>query len=234
MIGIGTFVNSGAIIAGAVIGKFCGARIPERFKKIIFSAVGVAVMFIGIMGVINNAGDSMMLVLSLVLGGLLGEALRLEDRMEQLGEFLKKKVTRKPAVSAVSDTFAEGFMNASIIFVVGAMAIIGSMNDGLLHDPSMLFTKAILDGVTSIVLASSLGIGVAFSALSVFFYQGLLTLLAGVLAPYLTDALIRNMSFVGNAIIFCIGVNFIWPKKIKTGNLFPAMFFPVLLGLFIK
>lgn len=231
MIGIGTLVNSAAIVVGALAGTLFGRLISERFKNIIFSAVGVAVMFIGITGVISNEGNSMMLVLSLVLGGLLGEALRLEDRMEHLGEILKRKLIKS---KSSGQTFAEGFMNASIVFVVGAMAIIGSMNDGLLHDPMMLFTKAILDGITSIVLASSLGIGVAFSAVSVLIYQGALTLLAGVLSPLLSDALIRDMSFVGDAIIFCIGINFIWPKKIKTGNLFPAMFMPILLGLFIK
>ena len=231
MIGIGTLVNAAAIVGGTLIGVLLKGGIPERFKNIIFTAVGVAVIFIGTQGVLNNMNNSMMLVLSLVLGGILGEALRLEDRMAALGEAIKKRFIKSDADSA---TFVEGFVSASILFCVGSMAIIGSLNDGLLHDPSMLFTKAILDGITSIVFGASLGIGVAFSAVPILIYQGALTLLAGEVSPYLTDTLIANMSCVGNAVIFCIGWNFIFPGKFKTGNLFPAMFLPILLGLFLK
>ena len=229
MIGIGTVANAVAIVVGTVIGVLVKDGIPERFDRIIKSAVGTAVIMIGICGVVANEGNSMILVLSLVAGGVIGELLQLEERVEQLGNWLKKTFVQKN--ESANEHFAEGFLTASVIFVVGAMAIIGSMNDGLLHDPSMLFTKAILDGVTSIVLASTFGIGVGFSAIPILVYQGLLTLLAGVLEPVLTEELIRNMSYVGDAIIFCIGVNFIWPKKIKTGNLFPAMFLPILLIL---
>lgn len=231
MIGTGTLVNAGAIIAGTMAGVLLKGGIPKKIQDMIYLAVGVAVIFIGILGVVNNQGDSMMLVLSLVIGGALGELLKIEDRMEVLGEKVKKKFIKDDAPG--SATFAEGFVSATILFCVGAMAIVGSLNDGMLHDPSMLFTKAILDGITSIILAASLGIGVAFSAIPILIYQGTLTLLASVLSGFFTDELIRNMSFVGNVVIFCIGLNFLFPKKIKTGNLAPALFMPIILGLFI-
>ncbi len=231
MIGTGTLVNAGAIIAGTMAGVLLKGGIPKKIQDMIYLAVGVAVIFIGILGVVNNQGDSMMLVLSLVIGGALGELLKIEDRMEVLGEKVKKKFIKDDAPG--SATFAEGFVSATILFCVGAMAIVGSLNDGMLHDPSMLFTKAILDGITSIILAASLGIGVAFSAIPILIYQGTLTVLASVLSGFFTDELIRNMSFVGNVVIFCIGLNFLFPKKIKTGNLAPALFMPIILGLFI-
>ena len=231
MIGTGTLVNAGAIIAGTMAGVLLKGGIPKKIQDMIYLAVGVAVIFIGILGVVNNQGDSMMLVLSLVIGGALGELLKIEDRMEVLGEKVKKRFIKDDAPG--SATFAEGFVSATILFCVGAMAIVGSLNDGMLHDPSMLFTKAILDGITSIILAASLGIGVAFSAIPILIYQGTLTLLASVLSGFFTDELIRNMSFVGNVVIFCIGLNFLFPKKIKTGNLAPALFMPIILGLFI-
>ena len=232
MIGTGTLVNAAAIIAGCVIGCLFKDGIPDKIQKTISIAVGVSVMLIGLLGVVDNAGNTMLLVLSLVIGGVVGELIDFEAKFETLGEKIKKRFIKEGSSS--SATFVEGFVSASILFCVGAMAIVGSLNDGLLHDPSVLFTKAILDGITSVVMASSLGIGVGFSAGPILIYQGLITLLAGILEPVLTEELIRNMSFVGNAIIFCIGINFLWPKKVKVGNLFPAMFMPIIMGLFIK
>ena len=232
MIGIGTLVNAGAIIVGSVLGILLKGGIPERIQNIIYTAVGVAVMFIGITGVINNQGDSMLLVLSLVIGGVIGELCKLDEHMESLGEKIKKRFIKEG--SAGSATFVEAFVSSTILFCVGAMAIVGSLNDGMLHDPSMLFTKAILDGITSIVLAASLGVGVAFSAIPILIYQGILTVLSSILSGFFTETLIRNMSFVGNVIIFCIGLNFLFPKKVKTINFAPALFMPIILGLFIK
>ena len=232
MIGIGTLVNAGAIIVGSILGILLKGGIPERIQNIIYTAVGVAVMFIGITGVINNQGDSMLLVLSLVIGGVIGELCKLDEHMESLGEKIKKRFIKEG--SAGSATFVEAFVSSTILFCVGAMAIVGSLNDGMLHDPSMLFTKAILDGITSIILAASLGVGVAFSAIPILIYQGILTVLSSILSGFFTETLIRNMSFVGNVIIFCIGLNFLFPKKVKTINFAPALFMPIILGLFIK
>jgi len=232
MIGTGTLVNAAAIVAGTLIGILFKNGLPERIQKIIFQAVGIAVIFIGVIGVVQNAGNTMMLVCSLILGAVVGELIDFETRCEKLGEKLKARFVKPDSSSSV--TFVEGFVSATVLFCVGAMAIVGSLNDGLMHDPGMLFTKAILDGITSIVLASTLGIGVAFSAGPILIYQGLITVLAAVLSGVFTDTLIQNMSFVGNAIIFCIGLNFLFPKKIKVGNLFPAMFMPILLQFIIK
>lgn len=232
MIGIGTLVNAGAIIVGTLLGVLLKNGIPEKIQDIIFKAVGISVMLIGLLGVVGNEGNSMMLVLSLVIGGVIGELLNLEGRMESLGEKVKAKFI-KPGNKG-SDTFVEGFVSATILFCVGAMAIVGSLNDGMLHDPSTLYTKAILDGITSIIMAASLGIGVAFSAIPILIYQGAITILASVLSGFFTESLIQNMSFVGNAVIFCIGLNFLFPKKIKVGNFAPALFMPILLQFVIK
>ena len=233
MIGLGTLANAAAIIVGSLLGLLIKNGISDRYEKMVFTSVGVAVMFIGIVGVVQNAGNSMMLVLSLIIGGLIGEALRLEEWMEGLGEKLKKRVIKEGDTES-APKFVEGFVSASILFVVGAMAIIGSINDGMNHDPSILYTKSILDGITSVILASSMGIGVAFSAMPILIYQGLITILASLVAPLFTETLLANISYVGNAVIFCIGFNFLFPKKIKTANLFPALFMPILLGFFIK
>ena len=233
MIGLGTLANAAAIIVGSLLGLLIKNGISDRYEKMVFTSVGVAVMFIGIVGVVQNAGNSMMLVLSLIIGGLIGEALRLEEWMEGLGEKLKKRVIKEGDTES-APKFVEGFVSASILFVVGAMAIIGSINDGMNHDPSILYTKSILDGITSVILASSMGIGVAFSALPILIYQGLITILASLVAPLFTETLLANISYVGNAVIFCIGLNFLFPKKIKTANLFPALFMPILLRFFIK
>jgi len=232
MPGIGTIVNVIAIVAGTLIGVMAKGGIAEKYQKAIFTGVGLSVLFIGLLGVINNQGDTMMLIFSLILGGVLGELIDLEAKTEMLGEKIKKRFVKEG--SAQSATFVEGFVTASILFVVGAMAIVGSLNDGLLHDPSVLYTKSILDGITAIVLGASLGIGVAFSAIPILIYEGAITLLAGILSPVLSETLIKNMSFVGNVIIFCIGLNFLFPKTVKTGNLFPAMFMPIILQFFFK
>ena len=233
MIGLGTLANAAAIIVGSLIGLLIKNGISERYEKMVFTSVGVAVMFIGIVDVVKNAGNSMMLVLSLIIGGLIGEALRLEEWMEGLGEKLKKRVIKEGDTES-APKFVEGFVSASILFVVGAMAIIGSINDGMNHDPSVLYTKSILDGITSVILASSMGIGVAFSALPILIYQGIITILASLVAPLFTETLLANISYVGSTVIFCIGFNILFPKKIKTANLFPALFMPILLGFFIK
>ena len=232
MIGTGTLVNAAAIIAGCVIGCLFKDGIPDKIQKTISIAVGVSVMLIGLLGVVDNAGNTMLLVLSLVIGGVVGELVDFEAKFETLGEKIKKRFIKEG--SAGSATFVEAFVSSTILFCVGAMAIVGSLNDGMLHDPSMLFTKAILDGITSIVLAASLGVGVAFSAIPIIIYQGILTVLSSILSGFFTETLIRNMSFVGNVIIFCIGLNFLFPKKVKTINFAPALFMPIILGLFIK
>lgn len=236
MHGMGTIVNAIAIIIGTVAGVLVRSGLPDRLQKIIMEAAGLATMFIGISGAMAGmlvmgpdgleTRDTMIMIFSLILGGITGELINIELQMERMGDFFKKLLIRD---GNDNSSFSEAFVSASLIYCVGAMAIVGSLNDGLLGDPSVLYAKSVLDGVISVVLAATLGPGVALSALSVGVYQGGITLLSGFIKPWLSGELVRQISFVGSILIFTIGLNFLFPKKVKTGNLMPAMFFPILL-----
>ncbi len=237
MHGLGTIVNCLTIIIGSTIGILIKGGLPKRFEETIFSAVGLAVMFIGLGGALSgflviekgalSTQYTMMMVLSLVLGAVVGEALNIERRLDHLGDWVKSKMPKKLA----GNTFTEGFVTASMLFCVGAMAIVGSLEDGLNGNYSVLFAKSVLDGITSILLASSLGVGVAVSAAPILIYQGGITLLSQVLRPLLSDTLISQMSCVGSVLIVAIGINMLFGKKIKVGNLLPAIFFPIIFVL---
>jgi len=235
MKGLGTIVNVLAIIVGAGIGMLFGTKLKERFRAVMMQACGLATMFIGMAGAFEmiftvegrrlSAGSTMLLVVSLVVGGLFGELLNIEKGMDSLGEKLKKALHVKEGEG--ENRFVEGFVTASLVVCVGAMAICGPLEEGLTGDSSTLFIKAILDCVIIAVLASIYGIGAGFSALSVGVYQGLITLFAALIAPFLSDALIINLSGVGSVLIFAVGVNLIAPKKFRVGNLLPALLVPV-------
>jgi len=239
MHGLGTIANCTTIIVGSIIGMLIKGGLSKRFEETIFSAVGLAVMFIGLGGAvaglltISNSTLStqytMMMVLSLVLGALVGECLNIENGLEHLGEWIKGKMPKKLA----GNTFVDGFVTASMLFCVGAMAIVGALQDGLSGDYSTLFAKSVLDGISSILLAASLGFGVAVSALPILIYQGGITLLAHFVKPYLENypLLIGQISCVGSILIFAIGINMIFGKKIKVGNLLPAILFPIIFAL---
>ncbi len=240
MHGLGTIVNCLAIIIGSILGILIKGGLSKRFEETIFSAVGLAVMFIGLGGalagflVISDGAlktqYTMLMVLSLVLGAVTGELLNIEKRLDHLGEWIKGKMPRKLA----GNTFVDGFVTASTLFCVGAMAIVGALNDGLNGDYNTLFAKSVIDGISSVLLAASLGFGVAVSALPLLIYQGGITFLAQVLSPFLSEAIISQMSCIGSILIFAIGINMILGKKIKVANLLPAIFFPVLFVLFEK
>ena len=196
-------------------------------------ACGVATIFIGASGtlakmfVIENGTIStqgtMLLIFSLVLGGLLGEVINIEEKMDILGEKIKK------AVKAEKDNlFVEGFVNVSLIICVGAMAIVGSIQDGISGDYSLLATKAILDLVIVIVFASTYGLGAVFSAVPILVYQGGITLAAAIGGSFLSDVIISDLSFIGNALIFCVGINIAFGKKLRVGNMLPALLVPVI------
>lgn len=237
MPGIGTIVNCGAVILGAVLGILIKGGLAKRFEETILSAVGLAVIFIGLGGALSGfltivdgalaTQYTMLMVLSLVLGAVVGETLDIEERLNRLGAWIQEKVPAKYA----GNTFVEGFVTASMLFCVGAMAIVGSLEDGLNGDPSILFAKSVLDGISALLFAASLGIGVAASAAPLLIYQGAITLLAQVLRPLLTETLILQLSCIGSILIFSIGVNMIFGKKLKVGNLLPAIFFPILFAL---
>ena len=238
MTGLGTIINCAAIIIGGFAGMTVKGGLPERFQKTIMHGVSLAVLFIGISGAVSGlltlAADkllgqnTMMMVLSLALGAVVGELIDLDAKLTQLGEWTKAKIPKKIAGAR----FVEGFVSASILFCVGGMAVVGSLEDALLGNYSTLFAKAILDGITSVVLATSLGFGVVCSAIPVLAYQGLLTLLAQFIEPYLSDVLITQMTCVGSVLIFAIGLNMIFDNsKIKIANLLPAIFFPIIFML---
>lgn len=229
--GIGTIVNTLAVIIGSMIGIMIKGGLKQRYQKIIMQALGLATLFIGASGamsgmlkVIGNGLEtqgSMLLIGSLVFGALVGEFLNIELRLEQIGEWLKSKVHIK------NDThFVEGFVTSALVICVGAMAIVGALQDGLQGDPSTLFAKSILDFIIVMVFASTLGIGVTFSALPLFVYQGSITLFATFLKPFLTQSVITNLSFIGSVLIFAVGINLCFDKKIKVANLLPAMIIP--------
>ncbi|ACM61686.1 hypothetical protein B0S90_0111 [Caldicellulosiruptor bescii] len=235
MIGLGTIVNAAAVIVGSILGLVLKFGIPERFKSTIMQAISLSVIFIGTSGVLQgifkvlNSGRIdrqyiMLMIFSLVIGGLVGEILKIEDFLDRLGERIKKIVSK--VIKSENSTFTEGFVTASLVFCVGAMAIVGSLEDGLNRNFSILFAKSILDGVTSVIFSATLGIGVMFSSVVVLLYQGSITLLAGLLKPLLTDTVVLQMSMVGSVLIFAIGLNMLGVSKIKVGNLLPAIFVP--------
>lgn len=231
MIGLGTIVNAAAVIVGGIAGTLLKSGIPERYKSVVMQGIGLSVLFIGISGtlkemitVINgNKLDRqyiMLMIFSLVIGGLMGEFLKIEKRLENVGVWFQSKIPSN------GGSFSDGFVTASLVYCVGAMAIVGALEDGLVGNTSTLFAKSILDGVTAVIFSATMGIGVAFSAIPVFIYQGSITLLAGVVKPWLTDMVISQMSLVGGILIFAIGINLLEIKKIKVGNLLPAIFIP--------
>lgn len=237
MIGLGTIVNCATVAAGTTLGVFLKGGLPRRFETTIMQALGLCTFFIGIgdaMSGLLTVSDgtistqhTMLLVLSLVLGAAIGEALDIEARLNSFGQWCQTRF----AGNGEDGKFVEGFVAASLLFCVGAMAIVGALEDGLNGDPSILIAKAVLDGVAAIVFAASLGKGVYLSLLTLLVYQGGITLLARFIRPWLTDALITQVSCIGSVLIFAIGFNLMFDKKVKVGNLLPAILLPVVFFL---
>lgn len=237
MIGTGTLVNVGAIIAGSVIGLLVRGGLPDRMQKTILQALGLATFFVGIGGAVSGllkpAGDTlagqytMLMVLSVVLGSLLGEWINIERRMESIGAAIHSRL-RGLRLFSNNQRFVEGFVSASLLYCVGAMAIVGSLEDGLTGQASTLYIKAILDGTIAIIFAATLGGGVVFSIIPVALYQGSITLLATWLGPVLSPDLISQVSLVGSVLITAIGINLLWEQKIKIGNMLPAVIMPLI------
>ncbi len=242
MIGLGTLVNSAAVVAGGAVGLLFKKGIPKRFQEIIFTAQGTGVFLLGVLGVVTQAVTASQqgvltssyglgMVLSLVLGALLGEAIGIDRMFNRVANFLKRKLSR-PGAEEGAD-IGVGFACATVLFCSGAMAIIGSIQDGIMGDPSMLLTKAVLDGVISIIFATVYGYGVILSALSVFVYQGAITLLAYFLGEYIPMAVVGQMSLVGSAVLMLIGFDLWGIKKFNVANLIPAAFMPILLSFIL-
>ena len=221
MILTGTIVNVAAISAGALVGRYAGRFIPERIRMTVMAGLGLTVILIGLQMALKSM-HPMIVIGSLILGGILGELLQIEARLESFGSWLQGRF-------AGAGNVAEGFVAATLLFCVGAMAIMGALQDGLTGTPTILYAKAALDGVASIALASTLGIGVLFSALSVALYQGGITLAAESAKSLLTDSVVVEMNAVGGLLIVAIGLDLIGVKRLPVGNMLPAVFVAVAL-----
>ena len=216
---LGPVVNAITIVVCALAGVFLIRGIPERFENIIKKAIGLSVVFVGIKGALDNQ-MVLLLILSLVIGAIIGEAINIDRLMNLLGAWAEKKLNMG------TGSFAKGFVSASILFCTGSMAIVGSMQSGLQGNHEILFAKSILDGTISIVFGASMGIGVVFSAIPVFVYQAGIALAAMGIRDLLTPEIIREMSAVGSLLIAAIGFNFLELKEIRVANLIPAIFIP--------
>jgi uncharacterized membrane protein YqgA involved in biofilm formation len=228
----GTLVNCAGIVAGSIIGVALKKGIPQRISEAALKTEGLGVFLIGLSGVLTAmikaepqtgrlmANGSLLLLISLVLGCICGEALKIDDRLNAFGRSLEARFG--------AEGFARGFVSASIIFGVGAMAVIGALEEGLSGNANTLYTKSMLDFTTALILASALGIGVLFSFVPILLLQGSVTVLARFIAPYITDPLLDSFCMVGYALVMVTGINFIADTRLKPANLMPAMIIPVL------
>ena len=222
---LGTIVNVFAIILGSILGILIKSRFPERVNKIIFQVIGLFTITLGITMAIKT-NNFLIVAFSLIIGSVIGEIIDIEKYLERLSEKLKNKLKNS------SDKFSEGFITATLIYCIGPMAILGSIEEGLGNAPNLLFAKSVLDGVASIALSSALGIGVMFSAIPLLLYQGGITLFASYVSNYLSDALIIELSAVGGILLLGLGMNIAEIKKFKVVNMLPSLFVVVVLSYF--
>ena len=224
---LGTIVNCLTIIAGSLVGMLFKNGIPERYNLTIMQAIGLAVILIGMKSALG-CNDLLIIIISLATGSFIGEWIGIENYLERLGNYLETKFSK------TSSGFSAGFVTASLMYCVGSMAIVGSLESGLTGNHDTLFAKATLDGIVSIILSSSLGIGVLFAAVPVLLYQGSITLMAGLLKPLLLPAVISQMSAVGGLLIMALGLNMIRQDKLRVGNMLPAIFIPLIYFLIMS
>ncbi len=223
---LGSVFNVGCILVGGVVGLVLGGRLPERMRAIVFTGLGLCTLIIGMqMGL--KTQNPLVLVFSILLGSITGELLALDDRLTALGDWLKSHMR------SGSERFTEGFVSASVLFCIGSMAILGSFDEGLRGDHTILFTKSILDGFASVAFAASFGVGVLFSAVPVFLYQGGLTEFATVLQPILSDAMMTELTATGGALIIGISINLMEIRRIPLTNMLPALLFAPILAHFL-
>lgn len=223
----GVIVNALGIFVAAIIGVTIGHRIPKKIQEAVMVVVPLCVLIIGISSALQ--GDTLVTILSLVIGTSLGTLWNLEDRLDGMGIWLKKKFIKKDGKQ--TSTFVEGFVAASLVYCVGSMAILGSLEGGIQKTYDILYAKTILDSISCVIFATTLGIGVAFSALSVFVYQGAITLLAGQLSPLFSPEVIENISGVGGIMIIALAIKMLNLKDIKAANMLPAILGPLIFEL---
>ncbi|MBW9173232.1 DUF554 domain-containing protein [Clostridium estertheticum] len=221
---LGTIVNSLSIIIGGFIGSSFKNKICDTYTETIMKGLGLCVILIGLKGALQ-VNNILLLIISVTLGTLIGEVIKIEKGIENIGALLESKVSSQSGI-------ANGFVTASLVFCVGAMSIMGSLESGLSKNYSILYAKSLLDGIFAIIFSSTLGIGVCFSAISVFIYQGIITLTASLMKQFLITSVVSKMSAVGGLLIVAIGANMLDIKRIKVGNMLPAIFIPLLYYIF--
>jgi len=240
MVGLGTIVNFATIIVGGALGLILKRFLSKRITDTVMQGIGLAVLVIGISGTLIAAftivdgiiisEHVLIMIISLALGALIGELLRIEDGLESFGKFCERKLIKPDEES----TFAQGFVTATLVFCVGSMAIVGSIEDGINRNSDILVAKSTIDGIAAMIFASTMGYGVLFSAVTVGIYQGTITLLAFFAGPFISEIAIMQMSIVGSILIMSIGINMLKITKIKVGNLLPAIFIPAIYQLILQ
>ena len=219
---LGTVVNALAIILGGLIGLLVRGAIADRYKTGVMHAIGLAVIMIGLRAALSS--DAIVItIISMAAGTLVGEWLAIEKRLEQLGGWAEQRL------ASAGDGFARGFVTASLLYCVGSMAVVGALESGLKGDHQTLMAKSMLDGITSVVLSSTFGLGVMFAALPVFLYQGGITLSAVWVKPYLSTDLVSQVTGVGGLLILAIGINILELRRLRVGNMLPAIFMPLVI-----
>ena len=232
---MGTIINVIAIILGGILGRLFGKLLSERYQDTLNKVCGVSVLFIGIAGALEGmlviqdnqvvSQKAMMIVICMSFGAFIGELLNIEKQFERFGKWLKKKTG-----NSKEKLFVEGFVTASFTVCIGAMAIVGAIEDGIFGDYSILATKAVLDFIIIMVMTGTMGKGCVFSAIPVAILQGSVTLLANFIKPVMTDAALANLSMIGSILIFCVGLNLVWGKKVRVANLLPAVILAVIMA----
>ena len=240
MRGLGTIVNVITILAGGTAGLILKKFLSKRITETVMQGVGLAVILIGLGGALSasftvaggkiSSDHIVLMIVSLAIGAVIGEAFKIEGKIDAVGKYCESKFVRPGETS----TFAQGFVTATLVFCVGSMAIVGSLEDGISANSDILFAKSTLDGITSMIFASTMGFGVLFSAIIVGIYQGAITLLAVFVSSYLNDIVVTQMSLIGSVLIMAIGFNMLHITKIKVGNLLPAMFIPILNDMLLQ
>ena len=237
MFGLGTIINVACVVVGGILGMLVGKLISESLRDTLTKAMGVSVLFIGIAGALEKmftvgeggilvSDGTMMLIISIAIGTVIGELCHVEDYIEKFGAWLKEKTG-----NAKDKNFIDGFVTASLTTCIGAMAVVGSMEDGMFGDYSILAAKAVLDLIIVMIMTSSMGKGCAFAAIPIAIFQGVITIIAHFAGTFVSDATLHNISLVGSVLIFCVGVNLVWGKLIKVANILPALIVASLMTL---
>ena len=224
MILLGSVVNGGAVVVGGLVGMFVGKLLPERLRTSVMAALSLMTIGIAVPGLLKSS-NALIPIISMVIGTIIGELLNIDAAVNKLGENLQKRFS--------GSRVTEGFVTGSLVFAIGALAVMGPLQSGLQHQHDLLFSKSVIDGVASIVFASTLGLGVALSGLMVFAVEGSIALLASVVAPYLGEAVVNEITFVGSLLIVGISLNLLGITKLRILNMVPAILLPILLCRFM-